>query len=300
MKIGVIGAGKWGQALGFAFAKNHEVYYSSRTPRELPNFISMEAIQQLDYLVFAISAQHARAWLEQYLDFRGQKFLIASKGIEIATGKFLNEVFEEFIPPENLAFVSGPSFAAEVMQSLPTAIVVSSQSPILAERFASFFPDFIKSYVSQDTIGAEVSGAYKNIIAIASGICDGLRLGNNARASLIARGLVEMTRFGEHFGARKETFLGLSGAGDLFLTATSVLSRNYRVGLGLAEGKALETILDELGEVAEGVYTTEAVKKIVQKEQIYTPIASEVYAILHGKEVHQSLRDLLSSRDLRG
>ena len=294
MKIGIIGAGKWGQALGFAFSQNHEVYYSSRHTKALPNFISMQEIQKLEYLVFAISAQNARVWLQKQLQFRGQKFLIASKGIEIATGKFLNEVFEEFIPRENLAFVSGPSFAAEVIQSLPTAIVVSSENKKLADQFATFFPSFIKSYVSDDTVGAEISGAYKNIIAIASGICDGLKLGNNARASLIARGLVEMTRFGAHFGAKKDTFLGLSGAGDLFLTATSVLSRNYRVGLGLAAHKDLDTILEELGEVAEGVYTTKAVYNIVQKEKIYTPIAQEIYLILEGKEVQQSLKDLLT------
>ncbi len=299
MKIGILGAGKWGQALGFAFAQNHEVWYSSRHKKALPNFISMEEIQQLEYLVFAISAQNARAWLEEKLNFKGQKFLVASKGIEIATGKFLNEVFEEFIPRENLAFISGPSFAAEVMQSLPTAIVVSSENRTLAEQYASFFPDFMKSYISEDTIGAEVSGAYKNIIAIASGICDGLKLGNNARASLIARGLVEMTRFGEYYGAQKDTFLGLSGAGDLFLTATSVLSRNYRVGLGLADKKPLQQILEELGEVAEGVYTTEAVYKIVQKKHIYTPIANEVYHILEGKDVHESLKDLLNSSTFR-
>jgi len=299
MKIGIIGAGKWGQALGFAFSQKHEVYYTSRTPRDLPNFVSVEEILALEYLVFAVSAQHARAWLEAHLSeggYRGQKFLVASKGIEIATGMFLNELFEEFIPSKNLAYISGPSFAAEVMRSLPTAVVVSSTHKKLAATYASLFPSFIKSYVSRDTVGAEVSGAYKNIIAIASGICDGLALGNNARASLIARGLVEMTRFGKHFGAKKSTFLGLSGAGDLFLTATSILSRNYRVGLGLAEGKALERILEELGEVAEGVYTAEAVEKIVQKEDIYTPIANEVYEILHGKDVRQSLHDLLTNR----
>ena len=298
MKIGIIGAGKWGQALGFAFSQHHEVYYSSRHTKDLPNFVSMQEVQELEYLVFAISAQNAREWLQEHLLYQGQKFLVASKGIEISTGKFLNEVFEEFIPKEHLAFVSGPSFAAEVMQSLPTAVVVSSSNKALAQKYAEFFPDFIKSYVSEDTVGAEVSGAYKNIIAIASGICDGLQLGNNARASLIARGLVEMTRFGEFYGAKKETFLGLSGAGDLFLTATSVLSRNYRVGLGLAQDKPLAEILEELGEVAEGVYTTEAVYKIVQKQHIYTPIASEVYHILRGKNVQESLRDLLTNSNL--
>ncbi len=297
MKIGIIGAGKWGQALGYAFGKNHEIYYSSRTKKELPNFVDMDEIQNLKYLIFAVSAQNAREWLEEYLLFKDRKFLIASKGIEIKSGKFLNEVFEEFIPKENLAFISGPSFAAEVMKSLPTAIVVSSESEELSNEFASFFPSFMKSYVSGDVIGAEVCGAYKNIIAIASGICDALELGKNARASLIARGLVEMERFGAHFGAKKDTFLGLSGAGDLFLSATSVLSRNYRVGLALGRKESLETVLKDLGEVAEGVYTTKAVYNIVQREKIYTPIANEVYKILEGKDAKESLKDLLSKNN---
>ncbi len=295
MKVGIIGAGKWGQALGFALSEKHEVFYSSRSKKDLPNFVSMQEILKLEYLVFAVSAQNARSWLEEYLDFNDQKFLIASKGIEIKTGKFLNEVFEEFIPEKNLAYISGPSFAAEVMKSLPTAVMISANNRYLALKYAAMFPSFIKTYVSKDTVGAEVSGAYKNIIAIASGICDGLELGNNARASLISRGLVEMTRFGQYFGAKKKTFLGLSGSGDLFLTASSTLSRNYRVGLGLANGKSLESILEELGEVAEGVYTTKAVYNIMKKEELYMPIASEVYQILEGKDPKESLKDLLSS-----
>jgi glycerol-3-phosphate dehydrogenase (NAD(P)+) len=141
----------------------------------------------------------------------------------------------------------------------------------------------------------EVAGAYKNVIAIASGICEGLNLGNNAKAALIARGLVEMDRFGERFGAKKDTFLGVAGAGDLFLTANSTMSRNYRVGINLAKGKIIDDILNELGEVAEGVYTTQAIFKLSQKFDIYTPIASEVYKIIYeGKKPHHSLRDLLS------
>ena len=294
MKVGVVGAGKWGQALFFAISQNNDAFISSRTPREIDNFVSMEEILEFEYLIFAISAQNAREWLETKFVFKNQKILVAAKGIEVSSGKFLNEVFSDFVPEENLAFVSGPSFAAEVIQSLPTAVVISSKNRKLAKKFSSLFPSFIKTYASKDVIGAEVSGSYKNIIAIASGICDGLKLGNNARASLISRGLVEMTRFGRNFGAKKNTFLGLSGSGDLFLTATSVLSRNYRVGLGLAEGKSLETILDELGEVAEGVYTSEAVYRIVQKHDIYAPIAVEVYQMINGKKPEDSLQDLLS------
>jgi glycerol-3-phosphate dehydrogenase (NAD(P)+) len=294
MKIGVIGAGKWGQALHYALSFDNEAYITSRQQREIANFVSLDEILEVEYLVFAISAQNARRWLEEKFVFKNQKILVASKGIESSSGKFLNEIFNEYLPEENMAYISGPSFAAEVIKGLPTAIVISASNPALAKLYASLFPDFMKTYVSEDVIGAEISGSYKNVIAIASGICDGLQLGNNARASLIARGLVEMDRLGKFFGAKDETFLGLSGAGDLFLTASSTLSRNYRVGLGLAEGKTLETILEELGEVAEGVYTATAIKKIIDENAIYAPIATEVYNILHGKDTRQSVKDLLS------
>jgi len=143
-------------------------------------------------------------------------------------------------------------------------------------------------------MGAEISGAYKNVIAIAAGICEGLGLGKNAAASLISRGLVEMRRFGKAYGADDESFLGLSGAGDLFLTASSTMSRNFRVGLGLAAGKQLDAICEELGEVAEGVGTAYALHSIAKHTEIYLPIAQEVYEILEGKEPLQSLKDLLT------
>jgi glycerol-3-phosphate dehydrogenase (NAD(P)+) len=297
MKIGIIGAGKWGQALQYAFLQNpnNEVFITSRTQKNIPHFVSVKEILEVEYLVFAISAQNARSWLEKHFVYNGQKILVASKGIEVQSGKFLNEVFEEFLPTKDVAFISGPSFAAEVVKGLPCALVINAKKKKLAKKYASFFPSFIKAYTSKDVVGAEVSGAYKNVIAIASGICEGLGLGNNARASLISRGLVEMMRFGRHFGAKKDTFVGLGGAGDLFLTASSKLSRNYRVGLALAQEKSLDLILEELGEVAEGVYTAEAIVKIAQREGIYTPIASEVFAILEGKNPKESLRDLLSS-----
>ena len=140
-----------------------------------------------------------------------------------------------------------------------------------------------------------VSGAYKNVIAIAAGICEGLELGKNAAASLISRGLVEMQRFGNVYGAKEESFVGLSGAGDLFLTASSTMSRNFRVGLGLAKGKSQEDILEELGEVAEGIGTTYALHDIANEKNLYLPIANEVYELLEGKNPHISLKDLLSS-----
>ncbi len=294
MKIGVIGAGKWGSALAFALSEKHEVYITSRTPRDLRNFISLEEILKLEYLVIAIPAQQIAAWLKDNFVFNDQKILVAAKGIEASTGRFLNEIYEEYVPKENLSFLSGPSFAAEVMQSLPTALVINSYSEQTAQAFAGMFPSFIKTYVSGDVAGAEVAGAYKNVIAIAAGICEGLQLGKNAAASLISRGLVEMQRFGSRHGASDESFIGLSGAGDLFLTASSTMSRNFRVGLGLAQGRSQEEILKELGEVAEGIGTAYALHKIMSQEGLYLPIANEVYKILEGKDPKESLRDLLS------
>ncbi|MDY0120328.1 MAG: NAD(P)H-dependent glycerol-3-phosphate dehydrogenase [Sulfurimonas sp.] len=294
MQIGVIGAGKWGSALAFALSEKNEVFISSRTPRELKNFIAMEEILKFEYLVIAIPAQEISAWLKEHFIFSHQKILVASKGIEARSGRFLNEIYEEYIPDTNIAFLSGPSFAVEVQKSLPTALVVNSRNEELSKTFASFFPSFVKTYTSTDVVGAEVSGAYKNVIAIAAGICEGLALGKNAAAALISRGLVEMQRFGLAYGATEESFVGLSGAGDLFLTASSTMSRNFRVGLGLAAGKSQAEILEELGEVAEGIGTAYALYEIAQQKDLYLPIAREVHATLEGKDPKASLRDLLT------
>jgi len=294
-KIAVIGAGKWGQALHFALSFKQETYITSRTPRDIKNFTDLNTALNCEYLIIAIPAQQIKQWLKENFVFKNQKVLVASKGIEANTGEFLNEIYAEHVPEKNIGFISGPSFAAEVIQGLPCALVLNSTSKKLYQEFKPFFPDFIKTYYSADVIGAEVAGAYKNVLAIASGICEGLHLGKNAQASLISRGLVEMQRFGKNFGAKKSSFIGLSGAGDLFLTASSNMSRNYRVGLGLAQNKSLEEILEELGEVAEGVKTSEAIHKLSKEYNIYTPIANEVKLVLDGKNPKDSLKDLLNS-----
>ena len=294
MKIGIIGAGKWGSALAFALSEKNDVLINSRTPRDLPNFVSLEKILECEYLVITVPAQMISSWLKNNFVFKGQKILVASKGIEASSGNFLNEIYEKYVPDENIAYLSGPSFAVEVMQSLPTALVVNSTNESLSEELAALFPSFIKAYTSTDVVGAEVAGAYKNVIAIAAGICEGLGLGNNAAAALISRGLVEMERFGVSYGASIETFIGLGGAGDLFLTASSNMSRNFRVGLGLAKGKTQEEILDDLGEVAEGIGTAYALQEISQEKDLYLPIAKEVYEMLEGKNPKESLKDLLS------
>ncbi|MGA1940071.1 NAD(P)H-dependent glycerol-3-phosphate dehydrogenase [Arcobacter sp. YIC-310] len=293
--IAVIGAGKWGQALHFALSQKQQCLITSRTKRDIKNFVDLDTALKCDYLVIAIPAQEIRAWLKDNFKFNKHKILVASKGIEASSGEFLNEIYADFVPEQNIGFISGPSFAAEVIKGLPCALVLNSSSKELYDEFEPFFPNFIKTYYSNDVIGAEVAGAYKNVLAIASGICEGLNLGKNAQASLISRGLVEMQRFGKHFGAKKSSFVGLSGAGDLFLTASSTMSRNFRVGLGLAENKSLETILEELGEVAEGVKTSEAIYNLSEKHEIYTPIAKEVKLVLDGKNPLDSLKDLLSN-----
>ena len=293
MDIGIVGAGKWGVALKFILSKHNKVCITSRTPRDIDDFVPMEQIVECDYLVMCISSQNIGDWMTNNFKFKNQKMLVASKGIDYKRGKFLNQVFDDFLPRDNIAFLSGSSFATEVIKNYPTALVVSSLNKNLAKEYASVFPNFIKTYISDDVIGTEIASSYKNVIAIAGGICDGLSLGNNARASLLSRSLIEMYRFGKFFGGNVETFLGLSGAGDLFLTATSGVSRNYRVGFNLAKGRKLSNILDDIGEVAEGILTSSAINKIATKYDIYTPIASEVELILHGKNPIDSIDDLL-------
>ena len=293
--IGIIGAGAWGSAIFHALSIKNRVFITSRKKRDIPDFVPVEEIFRNKYLVIVISAQHIDEFINKYKNsLKNKKILVASKGIDNSKLKFLNEIFEEYLDSKNIAFLAGPSFAKEVKENKPTALVIAGEKK-LAEQFASFFPSFIKTYISDDVYGAEVAGAYKNVIAIAAGICEGLNLGENAKAALIARGLVEMARFGKYFGSKKDTFLGVAGAGDLFLTANSTMSRNFRVGLNLAKGKLLNDILSELGEVAEGVYTTKAIYEISKKENIYTPIATEVYKVLYEKKrVKDSLTDLLS------
>lgn len=296
MKLAVIGAGKWGEALQSAFLDvDKSVLISSRSARDLPNFVPLDQALSADLLVITIPTQLTANWLATHLKISAnQKILVASKGIEASTGRFLNEIYSEFVNEKNLAFLSGPGFALEVKAKLPTALTIASVSEQTATAFMELFPPHIKTYRTTDVIGAEVAGAYKNVIAIAAGVCDSLALGNNARAALITRGLAEMTRFGTNYGAQFETFLGLAGVGDLLLTATSTMSRNYRVGQGLGAGKSLEVILEELGEVAEGVPTAKAVVSLSEKSGIYTPIASEVAKILGGKSPKESLISLLN------
>ena len=300
-KLSVCGGGAWGSALAFAFAHTTNVNIASRRKLDfsenLPFSITqvpLESALDSEFIVVAISTSHLRQWFQSTKPKFSAKYLFACKGIEEQSGNFVHQIAKEFLPIEQICCLSGPSFAAEVKQALPCAVAIHSQNQEIAQQFVQFFPNFIKPYVRNDLVGAEIAGAYKNVIAIAGGICDTLNLGNNAKAALLARGLVEMERFGCYFGGRSETFLGLEGVGDLFLSASSKLSRNYRVGAALAQGKKLDEILKDLGEVAEGVHTARAIDSIAKKHDIYTPIASEVVAILDGKPCKESILKLMS------
>ena len=294
-KISVFGGGAWGSALHFAFSKKNPCFIISRKNLSLDSQISQNEAQNSDFFIVAISSQSLESWLKTNPLPQDSKILIATKGVY--KGLFVSEIVKKYYPQAKLSFLAGPSFAKEVAKELPCALNVHSESLEVAKEWLPLFPDFIKPYASLDVLGGEIGGAYKNVIAIASGICEGMNLGHNARASLIARGLVEITRFGEFFGAKSETFIGLSGAGDLFLTANSTLSRNFRVGIALAQGKSLDCALSELGEVAEGVPTSKEIYALAQKNGIYTPIAKEVALVMDGKNPQKSLLDLMRTQN---
>jgi glycerol-3-phosphate dehydrogenase (NAD(P)+) len=226
----------------------------------------------------------------------GQGALWLCKGFEQGSGALGHEIAAQVRPAEAAGVLSGPSFALEVAQGRPTALVAASASAALRQRAVSaFHGDALRVYSSDDPVGVEVGGAVKNVLAIATGIADGLQLGLNARAALITHGLAEMTRLGLALGARADTFMGLSGLGDLVLTATGELSRNRRVGLLLAQGLALPDVLARLGHVAEGVYSAATVAQRAQALGVEMPLTHAVVAVLQGRlSPPQALQQLMA------
>lgn len=222
------------------------------------------------------------------------------KGFQEGTGWLGHEVARAVCPGARVGVLSGPSFAIEVAQGRPTALVAASSDPALCEEaVAALHSDSLRIYTSNDPIGVEVGGAVKNVLAIATGIADGMNLGLNARAALITRGLAEMTRLGLALGAQFETFMGLSGLGDLVLTATGDLSRNRKVGLLLAQGMPLPQILRELGHVAEGVYSAAMVLRRAQARGVEMPITEAVVAVLEGRFTPLEAGGQLMAREAR-
>lgn len=328
-RAGVIGGGAWGTALAnILAAQGHDTLIWAREPevvasinQDHENSIFLPGIplhdtlkatdsleelcQNKDLLLSVMPAQYLRSVWSEAASFvpKNVPIVSASKGIETSTLELLKDVFEEIMPgccERQLAFLSGPTFAKEIAQGLPAAATIASLNVEVAKHVqAVMSTPYFRLYNSTDIIGVEVGGAIKNVIAIAAGIADGLKLGLSLRASMMTRGMNEMTRLGVALGADPLTFLGLCGIGDLILTCTGDLSRNRTMGLELASGKTKDDILGHRKVVTEGVATAEAVHKLAEKQSLDLPICEEVYQVLyHDKSCHDAM-ETLAARSLK-
>ncbi len=327
MNTCVIGAGSWGSAFALHLGRKNlptrlwirekEVFQQAVKFRENRTFLpgavfpasvtfhhELEgAAAGADVVFIAIPSKYCRemfALLRPVLD-PGALLVSLTKGIEKDTLKRMSELmFEVFAPRFNprVASLSGPSFAREVAESHPTAVVVASQKEGVAQEVQRLVSNaYFRAYASDDIIGVELAGALKNVIAIAAGISDGLEFGSNSLAALITRGIAEVTRLGVQLGARQETFAGLAGIGDLVLTCTGSLSRNRHVGYELGKGKALKSIVAGMNMVAEGIGTTLSAYQLAQKEAVEMPILEQVYQILYkDKDARTALQDLMARK----
>ncbi|HET8897793.1 MAG TPA: NAD(P)H-dependent glycerol-3-phosphate dehydrogenase [Rhodanobacteraceae bacterium] len=308
--VAVLGAGSWGTALASLLARNGSVETrlwardaemlaamaaSRRNLRylpdcELPPALAFEpdlarALDGVDWTLIAVPSEAFTRQLNAVVKHLPASAGVAwaTKGFEPGTGRFLHELVHEFLPQAATAVVTGPSFAREVVLGLPTAITVNAADLAFAQRIAdALHSSNFRAYTGNDMLGAELGGAMKNVLAVATGVADGMQLGLNARAGLITRGMNEMLRLGLALGARPETLMGLSGLGDLVLTCTGDLSRNRRLGLALGRGVPLSDALAEIGQVVESMVTANEVTRLAERHQLDLPIAWHVRAVLRG------------------
>ncbi len=323
MRITLLGAGAWGTALAIAFAGKHEVTLWSREEdvavdllniREntrffpgykLPASVAVStdfaaAVARAELLVVSTPIAGLRPTAERLKSLACTVPLLwVCKGFEAGSGLLPHQVVGEVLGANAVCgALSGPSFAEEVASGQPTAVSLATNHPAFAREAArQLHTPRLRIYANDDLVGVEVGGAVKNVMAIATGTCDGLGLGLNTRAALMTRGLAEIARLGQALGARRETFMGLAGMGDLILTCTGDLSRNRRVGLALAEGKSLPQILEELGHVAEGVYTAREVDRLARQFAVDMPISAAVAAVLDGRLTAAQAVEQLMARD---
>lgn len=323
--VTVLGGGAWGTALASVLVRNgHDVVLWARE-EEVVEGINREGLNPLflpevplpeglratgelgssvaaaEFLVNVVPAQFVRTVWEEAAGFvaPGATVVSASKGIETRTLKRMDQVLGEILPREvmeRFTVLSGPSFALEVAREAPTLVVAASADVAAAEAVQGAFQNrTFRVYTNPDVIGVELGGALKNVIAVAAGVAAGLGFGHNTMAALITRGLAEMTRLGLALGARRETFAGLAGMGDLVLTCTGELSRNRTVGFRLGQGESLEEILGPMRSVAEGVKTVQAVQVLARERQVEMPITAEVHAMLmEGRPPREALDNLMS------
>jgi glycerol-3-phosphate dehydrogenase (NAD(P)+) len=320
MKLAVLGAGAWGTAVSISLATRHAVTLWARDravvddmlatrvnsrylpDAQLPSQVKIsarldDAIGGCDLVLVATTTAGLRSALRQIAAVGVASPVVwLCKGFESETAQLPHEIAAAELPDAlSRAVLSGPSFAQEVARGLPTALTLASSDGDFAARVArELHAQSLRIYSSDDLPGVEVAGAVKNVMAIASGISDGLGLGANARAALVTRGLAEITRLGLKLGGRIETFMGLTGVGDLILTCTGDLSRNRRVGLKLAQGAKLDAVLRELGHVAEGVYTAREVNRIATSLAIEMPITRAVCRVMdEGVSPRDAVQELL-------
>jgi glycerol-3-phosphate dehydrogenase (NAD(P)+) len=340
MKIAVLGAGAWGTALAINAGARHTVTLWARDARQaqamqaervntryLPDLPFTAGVQvsseplgpwlaEQDLVVIGSPMSSLRGVLTQLAPILGSRVPVAwlCKGFEAAQadasavdvssnglGLMAHEVKAQVAPALRGGALSGPSFAQEVARGMPTALVAASSDAVARDAMVqAFHNNSLRVYANDDIVGVEVGGAVKNVLAIATGLCDGLQLGLNARAALITRGLAEITRLGVALGAKTETFMGLSGLGDLVLTATGDLSRNRQVGLALAQGLTLQQAVDSLGHVAEGVYSARTVVHRAEHLGVEMPISEAVVALLNGKSTPAQAVAELMGRGAKG
>lgn len=298
--VAILGTGVWGSALGkIAASNNHDVrFWSHRGDTALESVVNEAVI-----ILSAVAMKGVIPTIGKLrsLNLPSDKIIVtATKGLDPETTRTPSQIWQVAFPDNPVVVLSGPNLSKEIAQGLPAATVVASNNLAAAEKVQEIFAsDTFRVYVNEDPIGTELGGTLKNIMAIASGVCDGMKLGTNAKAALLTRALPEMIRIGTHLGASGETFFGLSGIGDLIATCDSPLSRNYQVGFGLAQGKTLEQILGELEGTAEGVNTTNVVVKISDLEAIAVPISRQVHRLLRGKINPEQAIQALMERELK-
>lgn len=311
MKIGIIGSGSWGTALGIVLAEKQldvQMYVRNADKRKvleesrenhhylpgriLPDNLVLTGdlgavVQDVDFTLLAVPTQNVRSVLKDIKPLIQGKcaFVNVAKGLENGTLMRISEIFAEELPVADYAILSGPSHAEEVAKKMPTTITVASAndefSMLVQETFTT---EFLRIYRNDDLVGVELGGALKNVIAIGAGISDGLGYGDNTKAALMNRGIVEITRLGEAMGAARKTFLGLSGMGDLIVTCMSKHSRNRRAGIMLAKGLSLEETIRKVGMVVEGAETVKAAVELAREYDIEMPITQEIYEVLYGTE----------------
>lgn len=321
INIGVIGGGSWGTALAILLSENgHKVHIGIRDSLQLkdikntkenkkylpgitiPSNIRLtndisEAVHNKELIVLSVPSHGVRQVLNSIKNYlkKDQIIVNVAKGIENDTLLRISQIVEEILPHNPYAVLSGPSHAEEVAKKIPTTVVSASKDKKIAEYVQDIFMSpYFRVYTNPDVVGVELGGSLKNVIALGAGISDGLEYGDNTKAALMTRGIIEMARLGEKMGANSATFSGLSGIGDLIVTCTSMHSRNRRAGILIGKGKSLEETVDSIGMVVEGIKTTKSAYELSKREKVTMPITQEIYQVLYeGKDVTNSVTNLM-------